>query len=151
MKLEIVPATMAHAAAIDLRSGDRREVEAHGTDKMTALKASLDRSIWADAYMVDGEVAAILGCGMVSLLGGEATPWLITGKPVDQHKKMFLQETRARIAALRREYTALSNMVHAPYTEAIRWARWLGFTVDPPVPMGPFSEPFCRIWMRGER
>ncbi len=147
--IEIVSATMDHAEAIELRPGDAREIAAHGVSKMEGLRVSLGRSLWADAYIADGEVAAILGCGMSSLLGGHATPWLITGRPVDGHKKNFLRLTKARIDELRREYPVMVNWIHAPYAESLRWAKWLGFTVEAPVPLGPFGEPFCRITMGG--
>ena len=147
MALRIVPATMDHARAIRLRPGDAREVAAHGLEKEQALRHSLARSLWADAYLADGEVAAILGGGKASLLGDVFTPWLITGLPVDRHRKDFLRLTRARLGELRREYPQMENWIHAPYAESLRWARWLGFTVDPPVPLGPFGEPFCRISM----
>jgi hypothetical protein len=148
--ITIVPATLEHARMIELRPGDAREIAAHGVSKEEGLRRSLERAVWADAYLADGEVAAILGCGLSCLLGGHATPWLITGRPVDRHKKDFLRLTRARLADLRRVHPVMMNWIHAPYAEALRWARWLGFTVEPPVPLGPFGEPFCRIVMKGE-
>jgi hypothetical protein len=148
--IEVVPATMEHARAIELRPGDAREIAAHGVTPEEGLRISLARSIWADAYIAGGEVAAILGCGLSCLLGGHATPWLITGTPVDRHRKEFLRLTRARIAELRRVHPVMVNWIHAPYSESLRWARWLGFTVEAPVAMGPYGEPFCRIVMKGE-
>lgn len=145
--ITVAPATLQHARAIELRPGDAREIEAHGVDKMEGLRLSLDHAIWADAYLADGEVAAILGCGTNNLLGGYATPWLITGTPVNRHKKDFLRLTRARIEELKLHYPVMINWIHAPYTESLRWARWLGFTVEAPVPLPPHGEPFCRIVM----
>lgn len=145
--IEVVPATMDHVHAIDLRPGDAREIAAHGVTKEEGLRRSLDRAIWADAYMAEGEVAAILGCGFSCLIGGHATPWLITGRPVDRHRKEFLRLTRARIDELRTQYPVMVNWIHAPYVESLRWARWLGFRVEDPVPLGPLREPFCRIVM----
>jgi hypothetical protein len=149
--IRIVPATPAHAASIELRPGDAREIAAHGIDPATALRTSLARSLWADAYLADGpagaEVAAILGCGMSCLLGGHHTPWLITGTPVDRHRKDFLRLTRARIGEMRRRYPLMVNYIHADYAESVRWARWLGFEVAPPEPMGPLGEKFVRITM----
>jgi hypothetical protein len=148
--IEVVPATMEHARAIVLRPGDAREIAAHGVTQEEGLRLSLERSLWADAYLAAGEVAAILGCGSNCLLGGYATPWLITGMPVDRHRKEFLRLTKARIEELRTEHPVMVNWIHAPYVESLRWARWLGFTVEPPTAMGPRGEPFCRIVMKGE-
>lgn len=149
--ISIEPATMVHAARIHLRAADAREIAAHGLDKMTALKLSLDRAIWADAYMADGEVAAILGCGMTCMVGGYHTPWLITGEPVNRHKREFLALTKARIGELRQRYPLMVNYIHAPYTESVRWAKWLGFEVSAPFLAGPYNEPFVQIVMQTPR
>jgi hypothetical protein len=145
-----VPATLEHATRIDLREGDRREIAALGVTKLAGLGLSLQRSLWADAYLIDGEVAAISGLALGSLLGSEATLWLLTGTPVNRHKKDFLRLTRQRLAEVRRHWPVLVNYVHADYREALRWLRWLGFTIEPPRPFGRLGGPFCRVSI-GER
>src|SRR5436305_3078906 len=83
----VVPATLAHADALSLRPGDAREIEAFGLTPREALARSLARSIWADAYLIGGEVAALMGLTLSTLVGGVAMPWLLTGHPVDRHRK----------------------------------------------------------------
>ncbi len=146
--ITIVPATMEHARAIDLRAGDAREIAALGLTKEEGLQRSLDCAVWAEAYLVDGEVAAIAGVSIGSLLGGEAIPWLVTGRPVERHKSAFLRLTRAGIARMLRRFPVLINHVHVEYTEALRWLRWLGFTIEAPAPHGPRGELFCRASLR---
>lgn len=143
--IEIVPATMAHAARLYLREGDRREIEALGLHKMQAIKMSLDRSITAETYIADGEIAAIAGCQMTCMTGGQGVPWLLTGEPVNRHKKEFLRHTRARVEEMRRRHGSLVNMVHAEYAEAVRWLKWLGFEIGAPVPLGPYGAKFVRV------
>lgn len=138
---------MEHAAAIDLRPADLCEIEAHGVTRDEGLRLSLERAIWADAYLVDGEVAAILGCGRSSLLGGHATPWLITGTPVERVRKSFAKLARARIVEMRQTYPVMVNYVHADYAESLRFMSWLGFEIDEPQPLGPRGALFCRIHM----
>lgn len=142
--IEVVPATPAHLNAIDLRSGDAREIAALGVNKPQAFELSMSRALWAEAYLIDGEVAALVGLSTNSLLGGTGSPWLFTGTPVDRHRKDFLRLTRAGVARMRAEYPVLVNHVHADYRQAIRWLEWLGFTVAPPQPFGPLGAPFCR-------
>jgi hypothetical protein len=146
----IVPATMAHAARIELRAADAREIWAHGTDKMTALRLSMDRSLWADAYIADGEVAAIVGCGLSCMLGGHHRPWLVTGQVVDRHRKEFLRLTRARLEEMKRQYPVMVNWVHADHRQSLRWLAWLGFEIDAPLQIGLRGEKFCRVHL-GER
>jgi hypothetical protein len=138
----ILPATLAHARAIELRPGDFREVAALGLTPVEAIERGLARSLWADAYVIDGEVAAIAGLVVQPMLGGVAMPWLLTGRPVDRHARAFLRLTRARTAAMRAAHGTLVAEVHAEYREAVRWLGWLGFALAPARPFGPLGAPF---------
>jgi hypothetical protein len=144
----VAPATLAHVEAIDLRDGDRREIEALGVAAREGLAASLARSVWADAYLADGEVAALVGVALQPLVGGVAMPWLLTGKPVDRHRKAFLRLTRSRTRRMLAEHGTLVAEVHAEYREAVRWLAWLGFTLAPPRPLGPLGALFHQATMR---
>ncbi len=142
--IEIVPATREHVALLVLREGDAREIAALGYAKDEALGRSIARSLWADAYLIDGEVAAILGLALPSLTGRLASLWLVTGLPVDRNRKAFLRLCRARLVEVRRQWPVLVDYVHAEYAEAHRWLRWLGFTIGPPEPYGRLGALFCR-------
>jgi hypothetical protein len=133
---------MAHARAIKLRPGDAREIAALGVTMPEAFVLSTSRALWADAWLIDGEVAAIVGLSVESLLGDEGVPWLLTGEPVERHKKLFLRETRAGVARMRGRFPVLRNFVHADYAEAVRWLAWLGFAIGGSRPHGPFGAPF---------
>jgi hypothetical protein len=147
--IEIVPATLRHALAIDLRPGDAREIAALGVAPRDGIVRSLARSVWADAYLADGEVAAILGLVVQPLVGGTAMPWLVTGQPVGRHRKAFLRLTRARTHRMMAEHGLLVAEVHAEYREAVRWLRWLGFELAPPRPIGRRGALFHRATLRG--
>jgi hypothetical protein len=142
--IEIVPATPAHADAIDLRHGDRREIEALGLSVREGLAQALARSLSAQAYIADGEVAALTGVVLQPVLGGTAMPWLLTGRPVDRHRKAFLRLTQARTRQLVGEHGMLVAQVHADYGEAIRWLDWLGFVLAPARPLGARGALFHR-------
>ena len=135
--IEIVPATMTHARAIDLRPGDAAEIAAMGLDKLGAVESALARALWADTYLVDGEVAAIAGVSVESLLGGRVTAWLLTGRPVDRHAKSFVRLTRGRSQEMLARHGNVTCNVHAGYAAAIRWLRHLGFSISPARPLGP--------------
>ena len=145
MVVEIVPATMEHAQRIVLRPGDARELEALGTTMPEAFVFSTARPIWAQTYLIDGEIAAMVGLSVNSLLAGRAEPWLVTGLPVDRHPKLFLKETRAGVDRMRGQFPILTSWVHAEYHQAIRWLRWLGFDIGPPRGVAPYGEQFCRV------
>jgi GNAT superfamily N-acetyltransferase len=145
--LTIVPATPAHAEAIELRPGDHREIAALGLSPPDGVARSLARSLWAETYLVDGEVAAIAGLAVANVLGSVGSPWLVTGRPVDRRKKLFLRETRRRVERMTAEFPVLVSHVHADYSQAIAWMRWLGFMVGPPQPYGPMGSPFRRAML----
>jgi hypothetical protein len=149
MMIECVPATLDHARSIELRPGDAAEIAALGLTREEGLGLSLARALWADAYLVDGEVAAIVGLGLPAMLGRVATPWLLTGRPVDRHRKEFLRLTRARVELMRREWALLVNYVHADYAQAIRWLTWLGFEIGPARPFGPRGALFHPATLKG--
>ena len=78
-----MPATLDHARAIRLRRGDARELDALGVDHLRAFESSMSRSLWAQAYLIDGEVAALVGLAVDSLLltlGGRVDD-LALGRP----------------------------------------------------------------------
>jgi len=145
LAVEVVPVTPAHVESIELRPGDAREIAALGHSKVEGLGRSIARSLWADAYLIDGEVAAIVGLAPLSMLGGRASLWLITGRPVDRHRKTFLRLTRQRLLEVRQHWPIIVNHVHADYREAIRWLEWLGFVVASAQPFGPLRSAFCRV------
>ena len=141
--VEIVPATLAHAAAIELRAGDAMEVAAMGATKDEAFRTSLARSLWAETYLVDGVPAAMVGLGLSSFVGGHGVPWLLTSPICERHKKRFLVESRRQVARMLAEVSPLMNLVHADYGRAVRWLAWLGFTLDAPVAInGAAFRPF---------
>jgi len=146
--IEIVPATIEHAGRIDLRPGDAREIEALGVGLPEAVEMSMSRAVWADAYLLDGAVAALVGVSVQSILGGEGVPWLLTGTPVDRCKRDFLRLTKAGVARMRRQFPVLTNFVHADYLQSLRWLRWLGFTIAPAQPFGINGALFHRATLR---
>jgi len=146
--IEIVPATMDRARRIDLRPGDLREIEALGLGLPEAFEMSMSRAVWAEAYLLDGAVAALVGVSVQSVLGGEGVPWLITGTPVDRCKRDFLRLTKAGVARMQRQFPVLTNFVHADYVQSVRWLGWLGFTIAPARPFGIKGALFHRATLR---
>jgi GNAT superfamily N-acetyltransferase len=146
--IRIVPATLRHVDAIDLRAGDTAEIAALGRDRRAALGESLAHALWADAYLIDGEVAAIVGLSTDSLLGGRLVAWMLTGRPVDRHRKSFLRLTRGRVREMLKHHHTLTCSVHAEYAKAIRWLRWLGFDLAPARPTGPNGALFHEATLR---
>ena len=131
--IEIVPATLTHASRLRLRHGDACEIAACRLTKERAIAQSLACSLWAETYLVDGEVSAIMGLAVSSVIGGHGVPWLLTGPACERHKRRFMVESRRQVARMLAEASPLINYVHADYGRAVRWLGWLGFRIDPPL------------------
>lgn len=154
-KVELVPATEAHARELAqrMRKEDREEILASGGfTPLGALLDALRHSELAGTALYAGEVAAMYGCVPTptgTLLGGRVgVAWLLTGEAVNRHPRVFLRQCRQAISEMLEHYDIIVNAIDARYTKALRWAKWLGFEVCAPEPFGLGGMPFQRIIIR---
>ncbi|MDA8231570.1 MAG: hypothetical protein M0006_09550 [Magnetospirillum sp.] len=149
--VEVIPATAAHAAAIApiLRAADREEVRAAcGLAPEEALRLSLATSPLAWTGMAAGSPVCLFGAASPGLLGGPGRPWLLATDALVRHSAAFLRRNRAYVAAMLDEFGHLANHVDARNSVSVRWLRWLGFTLEPARPFGPYGLPFHPFHMR---
>ena len=143
--VRIEPARPDHVALLApvMRAADRQEVWASSrSTPAQALANGLAMSSRAWTVFFDGEVAAMWGVAPLALLSDTGAPWLLSSPAVDRHPVTFLRGSRALVDDIQDGYAVLRNYVDARYARSIRWLRWLGFTVEPPVPIGPEKLPF---------
>lgn len=142
MAVEIVRSQPEHLQAMEIRPEDKAEFWAAAkVDPKDALRASLGDA-WA--CLVDGEPVAVFGVTPPALLGGAAMPWLVGS--VNLNPRLLVKPARAILAGW--DYERLENWVDARNTKAIRWLRWLGFTIHPAEPYGVMGLPFHRFERR---
>ena len=124
-QVEILPATLEHARAIadDLRRGDI----ACGLNATDAVLTCMNASRAAWAAVVGDRVICIWGVASPSLVGAQAEIWLLTGRKVEEYAFQFLRHARAFVAEMQQQYPRLEANVDVNYTQALRFARWLGF------------------------
>ena len=149
---QIVPASAVHIESMlpFVRQADIEEVKASsGKDMRTALLDALRYSDHAWAGIIDGEVACIFGVGSLSILSDVGVPWLIGTDAINRHSRAFLRRNLWVVALMRERYPVLRNWVDARNTAAIRWLKWLGFTLGDPAPWGAAQLPFHPFEMRG--
>ena len=143
--VEIVPARPEHVALLApvTREADRQEVWASSrSTPEQALVKGLAVSSRAWTVFFNGEVAAMWGVSPAAILSSTGVPWLLSSPAVDRHPVTFLRGSRALVDDLHDGYPVLRNYVDARYERCIRWLRWLGFAVEPAVPVGPARLPF---------
>lgn len=136
---EVLPITVQDVPAIAAiaRQADIDELtEALGVTIEDALLAGIRDSLNARQIVVDGQVVAVFGDAVFSLLGGVGVPWLISTIHVQKHPRAFLQVCKPEVQQMLTRHHHLMNYVDARNTAAIRWLKWLGFKFEPAAPYG---------------
>jgi hypothetical protein len=152
MRGEVVDARLEHIAPIAsrVRTPDLEELSALLPVSVEAvLKMSLEASPLACTGLIDGEPVCMFGVVPVSFFApDEGRPWMVGTSLLDQHAKTFLKGCKPHLDAMRERYAVLENFVDARNVKAIRWLKWLGFTIHPALPMGRRYIPFHRFDLR---
>jgi hypothetical protein len=141
-------ATPEHASELarTMRPEDRAEVWASdGHTPEEAIQSALAASSEAWAGLVDGRVICLFGVSKLTFLGDAASPWLLGSTEIPRHFRHFLRAGRVVVKTWKERYPVLVNFTDSRYSAAVRWLSWLGFTIHPAAPHGPFGVPFHRI------
>jgi len=149
--ISIESATEADARELApvLRAADRLEIERllGQHDPLEPLLASVHGAREAWTGRADGEIVCMWGVCPATLIGPTGIPWLLGSDLVPLHRKAFLRENKRWVAHALDLFPLLRNVVDARYAEAIRWLRWLGFTLHAPRAMGVHGEDFIPFTM----
>lgn len=144
--VEVIEANAGHAMALAkaLRQQDQAELVAAGeADALSAICAGVERSDWAFAVFVDGELACIFG--VAPLRGARrrcGVPWMLGTSVVRRRRRVLARLAKTYIDRMLLAYPRLFNAVHARNEAAVRWLRAAGFTVHEPLPHSKTGEPF---------
>lgn len=133
-----------------LREADTAELwAASRTLPNEGLRRAVALSTQAWSGFGDGELVVMFGVGSINFAGGIGAPWLLGSDGVERHAVAFLRNSRPHLAMMRESYGELRNYVDARNRAAVRWLGWLGFTIHPAEPHGPFKMPFHKFEMIG--
>lgn len=153
-KIAVIPAQPTHVqrVAAAMRDADRREVWASSrATPMEALTRSLMGSCRAWTGFVDCEPVCLFGVGPIDLLSGEGAVWLLGADAMERNGMAFACRNRAMLPELFGDlFQVLTNRVDARNLVSLRWLRWLGATITPAEPFGPFRLPFHQFELRRE-
>lgn len=129
-----------------MRDADRVEVwESHRLTPHQALEYGLKLSDYAVVVEADGVPVAAFGLTKECVLTGAGVPWMLTSSKSLNYKREFLLQSPAVVAEMLNICPRLSNYVHADNRVSIRWLKWLGFTIDEPMPVGVNKALFHRF------
>lgn len=151
--LDLVPATrqLVEYAAQFIRREECEEIMA--ADGETPAEALL-RSYFAsqDSWIALDKLGGIVAvCGVSREDWQWSCPWLLGTDKVKELWRPFLRTCKQTLPSVLEKYPNLRNWCDARYERSLAWLRWLGFTVEPPVPYGMNGEPFCKFWIRSEK
>ena len=151
-KLQIVPATQEHLeqVAANMRQADADEAWAAGhMSPLEALEFSDRITRDTKAGLADGEVFCIFGTARASALSFNGVPWLLGTEELPKYSRGFLRLNRKYISQIKKEFDRLDNYVDVRNHAAIKWLRWLGFKINPPIAYGADNLPFHHFEMEG--
>lgn len=107
-----------------------------GLTPKQGLQLSIENSLQSDSWVLDGQVVAISGISVPSLLGDTACPWLLCSDVIRKIPRIFMEATREQTYEWLDQYPILHNVVWAGHIRSIRWLKWLGFKLTGPYPIG---------------
>lgn len=151
VRAQVVGALSEHVEPIaqNARAADFAELlAAGGVSPSEAMLMGLSTSTAARTGLIDGEPVCMFGISPASLLTGVGVPWMIGTDRLERYQFAFLRRCRGELMDMGQGYTWLVNWVDDRNTCAIRWLRWLGFTIHDPEPYGVALLPFRRFDMK---
>lgn len=132
----------------DARQADIDEVAAaSGGTIAEALAEGLARSSRCWTGFADDQPICMFGVSSVPDWAGIGVPWMLGTNAVEVHAWGFLKRARGVLDQMRAEFPVLLNYVDARNATAMRWLRWMGFTIHDPEPYGELGLPFHRFTM----
>lgn len=144
---------LVQSIADDMRQADAEEVWAsnHHTPLQSMMKGWGLSDVSTVAIDDTGEPLVMIGLVKRDVLTGSGVVWMLGSNRALKHKKEFFRQTKPIIDEMLTICPRLCNMVHSKNTNSILWLRWLGFTIDDPIPHGPDDELFHRFHLEGSR
>lgn len=138
--LTIEPATQQHRAELSWRlcPEDAAELDAAG------LTLHCIDGVPAQALTMDGRLVCLFGVNEPER--GPAIPWMLcTTLIAEVPRRAMAMVSLGVVEGWRRQYAELANLVHRSNTRALRFLRFLGFTIHL-WPVGPGSAFYLFTW-----
>ena len=135
-KIELEDATPEDAMVVSLllRKEDIAEIRAVGVKRTTeeAVRESIQMSDWVKLAYADNELIAVFG--VVKYDHGH-TPWMLGTVNLENHPAAVARVSKVMRDRMLKDTSYLFNWVHAKHHKAIKWLRWLGFSVQKHSPV----------------
>ena len=138
----------ARRLAAELRVADAAEVRAStGREPLPVIIEAIAMSSEVWALHLHGGLACIWGVvrddSAPSAAGRVGIAWMLTTPVIERWPLLFWRTCLRVLPLLLRNWEVLVNAIDARHKQALRWARRLGFRLDPPAPFGAEGLDFC--------
>jgi len=152
-RVHVVKAECSHVKSLEGRLREEDEREAQAAIGMTATEGmriayGFSRAVWA-AEADSGEVIAIFGCAATSMFSLTGIPWMVGTDKVSEYSVSFARGGRRYVSRMLLLFDHLDNYVDVRNSLAIKWLKWIGFTLEPAESYGYAGLPFHRFHMTG--
>jgi hypothetical protein len=124
---------------------DARELSANGVSLDWAIRMSVENSVEAVSFLVDGELACIVGVTDGEGLVGPVFPWVLGTPLMQKYPRKVLYYSHKILNRWKAEYPYMTNYVDVRHHRAITWLTHLGASFEY-IPMhGPYRRPFYKF------
>lgn len=89
------------------------------------MKKAIKNANYCWLLLIHDEIACVYGLHTFSLLSQRAYLWALTTDVVEEHKFIFIRQSRIVIEALLKDYELIGE-THRDDLKAQRWLQWLG-------------------------
>jgi hypothetical protein len=139
---------LTHIAA-HMRADDVREImSASGRDP----RASLAEASKTDCYIVEADGSPVIACGKrtVNVAAGIYSVWMLGVEGTEKYLREYLRHSWPVFRLITEGCRYLYNYVHVRNTTAVRYLKFMGFTLLKPVPYGIKGDMFYPFIMELE-
>lgn len=141
-----------------IRESDAREVMASaGQTPEEAITLSMALSVDSWVLRENGTPVCVFGVAPIVGKPGVGSPWMLASHRFAASKapphirrritRVILAQSKKYIQKMLDRFYLLENYVDVRNEASIRWLKWCGFKLEPPVPWGHAGLPFHPFYM----
>lgn len=147
---KLIPLTKEHLPHLieNLREWDKKELQSF---RDITVEEGLTELIGEGQVWVSPKGNPCVVCGLVQheRVAGVGVPYLLATEEFYEYTRKFSKESKLWVQDALQKYPTLFNCVAAENTKAIRWLKWLGFTLEDRVDnFGRLGLSFYPFYMR---
>ena len=151
-RYEVIQGEVSHAYELSahLKQADLDEISASsGKSSIDALLSGFGPNAKVWSFAKRGRVILMFGVNSGSATSPIGVPWLLGSELGRLDRLAVLSRSRQYVEEMRKGYLVLENWTDKRHRESHNWLRWMGFTLESPLPWGVRGLPFNRFWMPG--